>query len=120
MGRAVNSFTSWVDGSNIIGGQNKLPETNMARAVLSRAFLDGMGYLNPQSSCGKGELSQLRESAHKFFNAKRDVFIRICDIAEADPDYVAKLYDDLTYHHNCGKLKKLNIKTVIEKLVERI
>jgi len=120
MGRSVNSFTSWVDGSNIIGGQNKLPETNMARAVLSRAFQDGMGYLNPQSSCGRGELSQLRESAHKFFNAKRGVFITICDIAEADPDYVVKLYDDLTYQHNCGKLKKLNIKTIIEKLVERI
>ena len=100
--------------------RNKPPETNMARAVLSRAFQDGMGYLNPQSSCGIGELSQLRESAHKFFNAKRDVFIMICDIAEADPDYVVKLYDDLTYHHNCGKLKKLNIKTIIEKLVERI
>ena len=100
--------------------RDKPPETNLARAVLSRAFQDGMGYLNPQSSCGKGELSQLRESAHKFFNAKRDAFIRICDIAEADPDYVAKLYDDLTHHHNCGKLKKLNIKAIIEKLIERI
>ena len=120
MGRSVNSFTDWARMPVIAGGQDKLPETNMARAVLSRAFLDGMGYLNPQSSCGSGEIAQLRESAHKFFNAKRDAFIRICDIAEADPDYVAKLYDDLTYHHNCGKLKKLNIKTVIEKLVERI
>jgi hypothetical protein len=96
------------------------PETNMARAVLSRAFLDGMGYLNPQSSCGSGELSQLRQSAHTFINAKREAFVYICDIANADPDYVAKLYDDLIYHHNCGKLKKLNIKTVIEKLIERI
>jgi hypothetical protein len=26
----------------------------------------------------------------------------------------------LTYYYNCGKLKKLNIKTVIEKLVESI
>ena len=120
MGRATNSFTAWVGTPYTIGGQNKLPESNLARAVLSRAFLDSMGYLNPQSSCGRDELKQLKESARKFINAKRGAFIRICDIADADPDYVAKLYDDLTYHHNCGKLKKLNIKTIIEKLVERI
>ena len=96
------------------------PETKMARAVISRAFQDSLGYLNPQSSCGRGELSQLRTSAHKFINVSRDAFRQICDIAEADPDYVAELYDDLTYHHNCGKLKNFNIKTIIEKLIERI
>ena len=96
------------------------PETKMARAVISRAFQDSLGYLNPQSSCGRGELSQLRTSAHKFINTNKEGFRQICDIAEADPDYVAELYDDLTYHHNCGKLKNFNIKTIIEKLIERI
>ena len=120
MGRAVNSFTSWVDGSNIIGGQNRLPETNLARAVLSRAFLDSMGYLNPQSSCGRGELAQLKNSARKFINTNKKIFREWCDIADADPDYVAELYDDLTYHMNSGKLKNLRIKVVIEKLVDRI
>ena len=96
------------------------PETKMARAVISRAFQDSLGYLNPQSSCGRGELAQLKTSAHKFINASKEGFRKICDIAEADPDYVAELYDDLTYHHNCGKLKNFNIKTIIEKLIERI
>ena len=96
------------------------PETKMARAVISRAFQDSLGYLNPQSSCGRGELSQLQTSAHNFINASKEGFRQICDIAEADPDYVAELYDDLTYHHNCGKLKNFNIKTIIEKLIERI
>ena len=96
------------------------PETKMARAVISRAFQDSLGYLNPQSSCGRGELSQLKTSAHNFINASKEGFRQICDIAEADPDYVTKLYDDLTYHHNCGKLKNFNIKTIIEKLIERI
>ena len=96
------------------------PETKMARAVISRAFQDSLGYLNPQSSCGRGELAQLKTSAHKFINASRDGFRQICDIAEADPNYVAELYDDSTYHHNCGKLKNFNIKTIIEKLIERI
>ena len=96
------------------------PETKMARAIISRAFQDSLGYLNPQSSCGRGELAQLKTSAHKFINASRDGFRQICDIAEAAPDYVAELYDDLTYHHNCGKLKNFNIKTIIEKLIERI
>jgi len=96
------------------------PETKMARAVISRAFQDSLGYLNPQSSCGRGELSQLKISAHNFINASKEGFRQICDIAEADPDYVAELYDDLTYHHNCGKLKNFNIKTIIEKLIERI
>ena len=96
------------------------PETKMARAVISRAFQDSLGYLNPQSSCGRGESSQLKTSAHNFINASKEGFRQICDIAEADPDYVAELYDDLTYHHNCGKLKNFNIKTIIEKLIERI
>jgi len=96
------------------------PETKMARAVISRAFQDSLGYLNPQSSCGRGELAQLKTSAHKFINASKEGFRQICDIADADPDYVAELYDDLTYHHNCGKLKNVNIKTIIEKLIERI
>ena len=120
MGRAINSFTSWVDGSNIIGGQNRLPETNLARAVLSRAFLDSMGYLNPQNSHGRGELAYLKNSARKFISAKKRIFREWCDIADADPDYVAELYDDLTYHMNNGKLKNLRIKVVIEKLVDRI
>jgi len=96
------------------------PETKMARAVISRAFQDSLGYLNPQSSCGRSELAQLKTSAHKFINVSKEGFRQICDIAEADPDYVAELYDDLTYHHNCGKLKNFNIKTIIEKLIERI
>ena len=120
MGRAVNSFTSWVGIPYTIGGQNKLPENNLARAVLSRAFLDSMGYLNPQSSHGRAELKQLKESARQFISTEKKMFREWCDIAAAEPEYVAKLYDDLTYHHNCGKLKKLNIKTIIEKLVERI
>ena len=40
--------------------RDKPPETNLARAVLSRAFLDSMGYLNPQSSHGRGELEHLK------------------------------------------------------------
>ena len=100
--------------------RDKPPETNLARAVLSRAFLDSMGYLNPQSSCGRGELSQLKNSARKFISAKKKIFREWCDIADADPDYVAELYDDLTYHMNSGKLKNLRIKVVIEKLVDRI
>ena len=79
-----------------------------------------MGYLNPQSSHGRGELSHLKESARKFISAKKEIFREWCDIANADPDYVAELYDDLTYHMNSGKLKNLKIKVVIEKLVDRI
>ena len=100
--------------------RHKPPETNLARAVLSRAFLDSMGYLNPQSSHGRGELAHLKESARKFISAKKEIFREWCDIADADPDYVAELYDDLTYHMNSGKLKNLRIKVVIEKLVDRI
>ena len=109
-----------VQGDDIRSTRDKPPETNLARAVLSRAFLDSMGYLNPQSSHGRGELSQLKNSARKFISAKKKIFREWCDIADADPDYVAGLYDDLTYHMNSGKLKNLRIKVVIEKLVDRI
>ena len=120
MGRAVNSFTVWVGTPHTIGGQNKLPETNLARAVLSRAFLDSMGYLNPQSSWAHSELKHLKNSARKFIDANKKIFRDWCDIADADPDYVAELYEDLTYNMNSGKLKNLKIKVIIEKLVDRI
>ena len=110
MGRAVNSFTSWVGIPYTIGGQNKLPENNLARAVLSRAFLDSMGYLNPQSSHGRDELKQLKESAKQFIDVNKKVFREWCDIADAEPEYVAKLYDDLTYYINSGKVGKSRVK----------
>ena len=120
MGRAINSFTAWVGTPYTIGGQNKLPETNLARAVLARAFLDSMGYLNPQSSYGSDELKHLKESARKFINADKKIFREWCEIADAEPEYVAKLYDDLTYHVNRGMVGKSRVKVIIEKLVERI
>jgi len=67
--------------------RDKPPETNLARAVLSCAFLDSMGYLNPQSSHGRGELAHLKESARKFISAKKEIFREWCDIADADPDW---------------------------------
>ena len=109
-----------VQADYIRSTRDKPPETNLARAVLSRAFLDSMGYLNPQSSCGRGELSQLKNSARKFIDANKEIFREWCDIADADPDYVAELYDDLTYRLNSGKLKNLRIKVIVEKLVDRI
>jgi hypothetical protein len=54
------------------------PETKMARAVISRAFQDSLGYLNPQSSCGRGELEQLKTSAHNFINVSKEGFRQIC------------------------------------------
>jgi hypothetical protein len=109
-----------VQADYIRSTRDKPPETNLARAVLSRAFLDSVGYLNPQNSHGRGELAYLKNSARKFISAKKKIFREWCDIADADPDYVAELYDDLTYHMNNGKLKNLRIKVVIEKLVDRI
>ena len=96
-------------------GQKKL-----AKAVLLRAFLDSVGHIGSHGAIGHNEMGMLTGQAKDFISSTKKRFRLVCELADAEPEYVAELHNDLTYHYNCGKLKNLNTKYVIERLLEKL
>ena len=96
-------------------GQKKL-----AKAVLLRAFLDSVGQLGSHGAIGQSEMGMLKGQAKDFIDPSKKQFKLICELADAEPEYIVKLHDDLTYHYNCGKLKNLNTKYIIERLLQKL
>ena len=95
-------------------------QKNLAKAVLLRAFLDSVGHLGSHGSIGKSEIKVLQSQAKNFINPNRERFKLVCELVDAEPEYVVKLHDDLTYNYNCGKLKNLNTKFVVERLLQKL
>ena len=95
-------------------------QKDLAKAVLLRAFLDSVGHLGSNGSIGKSEMKVLQSQAKNFINPNKKQFKLVCELTDAEPEYVSKLHDDLTYHYNCGKLKNLNIKYIIGRLLEKL
>ena len=95
-------------------------QKDLAKAVLLRAFLDSVGHLGSHGSIGHNEIGVLPEQAKNFINPNRERFKLICELVDAEPEYVVSLHNDLTYNYNCGKLKNLNTKLVIERLLEKL
>ena len=95
-------------------------QKDLAKAVLLRAFLDSVGHLGSHGAIGKSEMEMLQSQAKTFINPNKKQFKLVCELADAKPEYVSKIHDDLTYHYNCGKLKNLNTKYIIERLLEKL
>ena len=95
-------------------------QKELAKAVLLRAFLDSVGHLGSHGSISKSEIKVLQDQAKNFINPNKKQFKLVCELTDAEPEYVSKLHDDLTYHYNCGKLKNLNTKYIIERLLEKL
>lgn len=95
-------------------------QKDLAKAVLLRAFLDSVGQLGSQGAIGHNEMGMLEGQAKDFINPNKKQFKLICELADAEPEYIVKLHDDLTYHYNCGKLKNLNTKYIIERLLQKL
>ena len=92
----------------------------LAKAVLLRAFLDSVGHLGSHGAIGHNEMGMLKGQAKDFIDPSKKQFKLICELADAEPEYIARLHDDLTYNYNCGKLKNLNIKYIIERLLQKL
>ena len=96
MGRAVNSFTSYVGHAEetISGGKVTLPEKELWVAVLCRAVVDavkGPPVLNMKvkaNTAHKNHYKFDRRSARHFFMAGGSHFRLICEMAGRNPDYV--------------------------------
>ena len=95
-------------------------QKDLAKAVLLRAFLDSVGHIGSHGAICKSEIEMLQDQAKNFINPNKKQFKLVCELTDAEPEYVAKLHDDLTYHYNCGKLKNLNTKYIIERLLEKL
>ena len=95
-------------------------QKDLAKAVLLRAFLDSVGQIGSHGAIGHNEVGMLQDQAKDFINPNKRQFKLICELADAEPEYIAKLHDDLTYHYNCGKLKNLNTKYIIERLLQKL
>ena len=95
-------------------------QKDLAKAVLLRAFLDSVGHLGSHGAIGHNEMGMLKGQAKNFIDSSKKQFKLICELADAEPEYIVKLHDDLTYHYNCGKLKNLNTKYIIERLLAKL
>ena len=96
MGRAANSFTSWVGHAEetISEGRVTLPEKDLWVAVLCRAVLDackGPPDLDMTRKANKSHKSLYnfnREAARHFFMEGGFHFNLICEMAGRNPNYV--------------------------------
>ena len=96
MGRASNSFTSYVGHALEINPGDKvdLPEKDLWVAVLCRAVLDackGPPLLNldlPSNITRKNNYAYDRDQARHFFLEGGSYFRRICEMAGRNPTYV--------------------------------
>ena len=96
MGRALNSFSSWVGHAEetISDDRVTLPEKDLWVAVLCRAVLDackGPPHLNmkvPANIAHKNQYSFNHEQARHFFLEGGVHFRLVCEMAGRNPDYV--------------------------------
>ena len=96
MGRASNSFTSYVGHAEETMSDDKvtLPEKDLWVAVLCRAVLDackGPPLLNMakhSNTAHKNQYTYDRDQARHFFMKGGKHFREICEMAGRDPDYV--------------------------------
>ena len=96
MGRAHNSFTSWVGHATETGNDDKvtLPEKDLWVAVLCRAVLDAckgppkldMSLYSNHSH--KNQYTYDRDQARHFFMEGGAHFRHVCEMAGRDPSYV--------------------------------
>jgi len=98
MGRAINSFTSYVGHAEETVSDDRvtLPEKDLWVAVLCRAVLDackGPPHLNmkvPANIAHKNQYSFNHEQARHFFLEGGVHFRLICEMAGRNPDYVQR------------------------------
>ena len=93
---------------------------NLAKAILLRAFLDSVGHIGSHGSIGHNKDGLLQDQAKNFIDPNKKQFKLVCELADAEPEYVSELHENLTYHYNCGKLKNLSTKYVVERLLEKL
>ena len=80
--------------------------------VIKKAFSDvfNLGNASDQNQ------SLTQSQAKSWFNINNKDFKLICEQAGTEPDYILKLYDNLQYNYNSGKITKDQLKFGISRL----
>ena len=80
--------------------------------VIKKAFTDAfiIGTASDQSQ------SIAQSQAKSWFNINNKDFKLICEQAGTEPEYILRLYDNLQYNYNSGKITKEQLKFGISRL----
>jgi len=80
--------------------------------VIKKAFSDvfNLGNASDQNQ------SLTQSQAKSWFNINNKDFKLICEQAGTEPDYIIRLYDNLQYNYNSGKITKDQLKFGISRL----
>ena len=80
--------------------------------VIKKAFSDvfNLGNASDQNQ------SLVQTQAKNWFNIHSKDFKLICEHAGTEPDYILKLYENLQYNYNSGKITKGELKFGISRL----
>ena len=80
--------------------------------VIKKAMTDAftIGTASDQSQ------SLAQSQAKNWFNINNKDFKLICEQAGTEPDYIIRLYDNLQYNYNSGKITKDQLKFGISRL----
>ena len=84
--------------------------------VLKKAFIDAFRVGNASEQ--NQELIQ--SQAKSWFSLSNKDFRLICEHAGTEPEYILKLYGNLKYNYNSGKITKDQVKFGISRLDKKI
>ena len=96
--------------------KKKTPTELLYIEVIKKAFTDAftIGTASDQSQ------SLAQSQAKNWFDISNKDFKLICEHAGTEPDYILKLYENLQYNYNSGKITKEELKFGISRLDKKI
>ena len=96
--------------------KKKTPTELLYIEVIKKAFSDvfNLGNASDQNQ------SITQSQAKSWFNIHSKDFRLTCELAGTEPDYIIRLYDNLQYNYNSGKITKDQVKFGISRLELKI
>jgi hypothetical protein len=91
---------------------NELVFIEVIKKAMTDAFTIGTAS-DPSQSLAQSQ-------AKSWFNINNKDFKLICEQAGTEPDYIIRLYDNLQYNYNSGKITKEQLKFGISRLELKI
>ena len=96
--------------------KEKTPAELLYIEVIKKAFSDVFNLGNASDEHQK----LLESQAKNWFNEHNKDFKLICEHAGTEPEYIIKIYDNLVYNYNSGKITKEQLKFGISRLEKKI
>jgi len=96
--------------------KKKTPTEILYIEVIKKAFSDvfNLGNASDQNQ------SLAQSQAKNWFNAYNKDFRLICEHAGTEPEYIIRIYNNLMYNYNSGKITKEKLKFGISRLEKKI